>query len=101
MVRRIYREKAPAEGKIDRGAIYSLPAVGFEECADNCAMSAVKSLLRVRREKGAGRLRVKVPPGNWVAPPGSNQSGGGGNEAVGASGVEGHIGDLASMQAVT
>ena len=44
---------------------------------------------------------MKVPPGNWIAPPGSNRSGGGGNETVGASGVEGHLGDLASMQAVT
>jgi hypothetical protein len=51
--------------------------------------------------KGVGSLRVKVPPGNWFAPPGSNRSGGEGNEAVGASGVEGRIGDLASMQAVT
>ena len=51
--------------------------------------------------KGAGPLRVQVPPGNWFAPPGSNRSGGGGNETVGASGVEGHLGDLASMQAVT
>jgi len=51
--------------------------------------------------KGASPPRVKVPPGNWFAPPGSNRSGGGGNEAVGASGVEGRLGDLASMQAVT
>ena len=51
--------------------------------------------------KGAGSLWVKVPPGNCFAPPGSNRSGGEGNEAVGASGVEGRIGDLASMQAVT
>ena len=51
--------------------------------------------------KGAGSLRVKLPPGNWFAPPGSNRSGGEGNEAVGASGVEGRLGDLASMQAVT
>jgi hypothetical protein len=51
--------------------------------------------------KGAGSLRVKVPPGNWFAPPGSNRSGGEGNEAVGAFGVEGREGDLASMQAVT
>jgi hypothetical protein len=47
--------------------------------------------------KRAGPLRVKVPPGNWFVPPGSNRSGGGGNKAVGASGVEGRYGDLASM----
>jgi len=50
--------------------------------------------------KGAGLQRVQLPPGNWFVPPGSNQSGGGGNEAVGASGGEG-LGDLASMEAVT
>ena len=47
--------------------------------------------------KSAGPLRVKVPPENWFVPLGSNRSGGGGNKAVGASGVEGHMGDLASM----
>jgi hypothetical protein len=39
--------------------------------------------------KSAGSLRVKVPPENWFVPLGSNRSGGGGNKAVGASGVEG------------
>jgi len=34
---------------------------------------------------------MKDPPGNWIAPPGSNRSGGGDNKAVGASGVEGRI----------
>jgi hypothetical protein len=50
--------------------------------------------------KGAGQQWVKFPPGNWFAPPGSNRSSRGGNEAAGASGVEGRSGDLASMQAV-
>ena len=44
---------------------------------------------------------MKVPPGNWFAPPGSNRSGSGGNEAVGAFGVKGRLGDSASVQAVT
>jgi serine/threonine protein kinase len=35
--------------------------------------------------------RVKLPPGNWFAPPGSNRSGSGGNEAVGALDVEGRM----------
>ena len=47
--------------------------------------------------KGAGQQWVQVPPGNWIAPPGSNRSGGRGNEAVGAFGVEGRRGDLASL----
>jgi len=41
--------------------------------------------------KGAGPQREINPPGNWIAPPGSNWSGGGGNKAAGASGVEGRI----------
>jgi len=32
-----------------------------------------------------------VPPGNWFAPPGSNRSSSGGNEAAEASGVEGRF----------
>jgi len=51
-----------------------------------------------RRWSTAGE---KVPPGNWIAPPGSNRSGGGGDKAAEASGVEGRIGDSASLQAVT
>lgn len=34
--------------------------------------------------KGAGSQQEKDPPGNWVAPAGSNRSGGGGNATVGA-----------------
>ncbi len=59
-----------------------------------------KSPYRVRRERRwftAG----ESPARELFAPPGSNRSGGEGNEAVGASGVEGRVGDLASMQAVT
>jgi hypothetical protein len=39
--------------------------------------------------KGAGPQRVQIPPGNWFAPPGSNRSSSGGNEAAEASAVEG------------
>src|SRR5712691_3851492 len=45
----------------------------------------------VRREKALVHSVRKDPPGNWIAPPGSNRSGGGGNKAAGASGVEGRI----------
>ena len=51
--------------------------------------------------KGAGPQWVQIPPGNWIAPPGSNRSSSGGNEAAEASGVESREGDLAIMQAVT
>jgi hypothetical protein len=34
---------------------------------------------------------VKTPPGNWFAPPGSNQSSSGGNETAEASGAEGRF----------
>src|SRR5260370_28555231 len=37
------------------------------------------------------------PPGNWFAPPGSNQSSSGGNETAEASGAEGREGDSASV----
>jgi hypothetical protein len=50
--------------------------------------------------KGAGPQWVQFPPGNWIAPPGSNRSSRGGNESAGAFGVEGREGDLAIMQAV-
>ena len=50
-----------------------------------------------RRRSTAG----VYPPGNWFAPPGSNQSRSGGNETAEASGAEGREGDLASVQAVT
>jgi hypothetical protein len=55
---------------------------------------------RVRRERRWSTAGVN-PPGNWFAPPGSNQSSSGGNETAEASGVEGRKGDLASVQAVT
>jgi hypothetical protein len=57
----------------------------------------VKSRYRVRREKALVDCGCKSRPGTGFAPPGSNRSGGRGNETVGASGVEGHLGDLASM----
>jgi hypothetical protein len=44
--------------------------------------------------KGAGQQRVQVPPGNWIPPPGSNRSSGGGNEAVGAFEERGRIATL-------
>src|ERR1035437_1273095 len=45
----------------------------------------------VRREKALDHSGMKGPPGNGIAPPGSNRSGGGGNEAAEASGGEGRI----------
>jgi len=51
--------------------------------------------------KGDGPQRELDPPGNWFVPPGSNQSSGGGNETVEASGAEGRLSDSVSRQAVT
>src|ERR1700676_5754542 len=51
--------------------------------------------------KGGGPQRELNPPGSWFAPPGSNRSSGGGNEAAEAFDVEGRIGDSASVQTVT
>ena len=64
-------------------------------------MAPGKSSNRVRREKVMVQQRELNPPGNWFAPPGSNQSSGGGNETAEASGAEGRKGDSASVQAVT
>jgi hypothetical protein len=50
--------------------------------------------------KGAGPQRVRIPSGNWFAPPGSNRSNEGGDEVVEAFDVEGREGDLASVQVV-
>ena len=44
---------------------------------------------------------VQVPPGNSVAPAGSNRSGGRGNETAEAFEATGRLGDPASRQAVT
>src|ERR1700680_719063 len=55
---------------------------------------------RVRRERRWSTAGV-YPPGNWFAPPGSNQSSSGGNETAEASGAEGRNGDLPSAQTET
>src|ERR1035441_7871359 len=54
---------------------------------DRCRNQAIS----VRREKVLVHSGTKDPPGNWIAPPGSNRSGGGGNEAAEASGGKGRI----------
>ncbi len=51
--------------------------------------------------KGAEFQRVQTPPGNWVAPAGSNRSGSRGNEAVEAFDVKAAYRRPASRQAVT
>src|SRR6516165_7789222 len=56
----------------------------------------VATMISVRRAKALIRSGVN-PPGNWFAPPGSNQSSSGGNETAEASGAEGRVGDLASL----
>jgi hypothetical protein len=56
--------------------------------------------ISVRREKARISSGCETHPVS-VAPAGSNRSGDGGNEVTEAFGVEGRIGDLASMQAVT
>jgi len=47
--------------------------------------------LTVRREKALVHSGMRGPPGNWIAPPGSNRSSGGGNKAAEASGGKGRI----------
>ena len=55
----------------------------------------------MRREKALVHSGGESRPGNWFAPPGSNRSSGGGNEATEAFGERVALGDSASMQAVT
>jgi hypothetical protein len=69
-------------------------------CANVFGLNASNNPISSCAVKGAGQQWVQIPPGNWIAPPGSNRSSGGSNEAAEASGVEGREGDLASMQAV-
>jgi len=45
----------------------------------------------VRRVKALMSSGCKSRPANWVVPAGSNRSGGGGNEAAGASGAKGRF----------
>jgi len=53
----------------------------------------------VRRDKAPSFSGCESRPATF-APAGSNWSSRGGNETAGASGVEGHVSDSASMQAV-
>jgi hypothetical protein len=48
---------------------------------------ALINAYRVRREKAVVHSGSN-PPGNWFAPPGSDQSSSGGNETAEASGAE-------------
>jgi hypothetical protein len=51
--------------------------------------------------EGDGPQRVRLPPGNWVAPAGSYRSGGGGNEAVEAFETTPRCDGVASPRVVT
>jgi hypothetical protein len=76
-------------------------AVSHTSKGGSCEFSSTSNALIGCAVKGGGPQRELDPPGNWFAPPGSNQSSSGGNETAEASGAEGREGDLASMQAVT
>ena len=72
-------------------------------CASSAVLGATPGNAEtvVRREKALVLSGREIPSGSWFVPPGSNRSSSGGNEAAEAFGVEGRIGDSASMQAVT
>jgi len=81
-------------GKAFRGKPRSKPESGnptFRDCRGARGNVTFVSYHMVRAP------RLYPDPENWLVPLGSNRSGGRGNETVGASGVEGHFGDLASM----
>jgi hypothetical protein len=93
----------PAWDRLNRLPGDNVDLVGWRYLPDpvNKPHGTFAFMISVRRAKAYGPQWVKVPPGNWFVPPGSNRSSGRGNEAVEASGEEGRKGDLASMQAVT
>jgi hypothetical protein len=97
-VRKARRAAALASAPRNPALLHASPG----ETSSVCLPIPDRLLARISQcaVKGAGQQRVQVPPGNWFAPPGSNRSSGLGNEAAGASGVEGRVGDLASVQAV-
>jgi hypothetical protein len=77
--------------------VESVSKQAFGCCYRTCQAPAATLWCAV---KGTDPQREINPPGNWFVPPGSNRSNGGGNEVVGAFGVEGRDSDSASMQAV-
>jgi len=68
--------------KLTTGTMRQPPKVSESFIAN--ADSAVSQLGQQCAVKGAGLQWVHLPPGNWFAPPGSNRSGGEGNQTVGA-----------------
>src|SRR5579864_5737847 len=83
----------PRLGKAFRGKPRSKPESGnptFRDCRGARGNVTFVSYYIVRAP------RLYPDPGSWFAPPGSNQSDDRGNEVVGASGVEGRLGDLAA-----
>ena len=85
-------------GKASRGKAKAKTGIGK---SDFPGLQGARGNVTLSYMTKCARLGSIPTPGTGFAPPGSNRSGGGGNEAVGASGAEGHLGDLASMQAVT
>ena len=59
--------------------------LGISQSALSHSMRGLeRRLARISRApwNGAGQQWVQVPPGNWIAPPGSNRRSGGGDEAA-------------------
>src|SRR6266852_3649823 len=86
------RAKPSASDSADRGwksrKVSPLPVEGE---IFSLTFPFIDRAFTVRREKALVHSGRKDPPGSWIAPPGNNRSGGGGNETAGASGVEGRI----------
>ncbi len=61
------------------------------EMAESGEPSATASGISGTPRKGTGLKREEIPPVNWIAPPGSNRSGGVGDKTAGASRVEGNF----------
>ena len=88
-------ERAEAGGEGGSGFVCFLESIGDNRDWRYSGLGSSPEI-SVRRAKALIRSGVN-PPGNWFAPPGSNQSSSGGNETAEASGAEGRVGDLASL----
>jgi hypothetical protein len=85
---------AKAEAVFDTG----LFGTGSKEIMNGFRQSVYRyPVVCVRREKALVLSGRGIPPGHWFAPPSSNRSSSGGNEAAETSGVEGRFGDLGSL----
>ena len=77
------------EEKVRQGLRFLFRGLSATVVSNHRFPRAFGNAILVCAVKRRGSTAGVNPPGNWFAPPGSNQSSGGGNETAGASGAEG------------